>query len=194
MTEDYRIISQARGEPRVAGQVGVCVRVQLSGSPSPRWSRNLGGRLTSELVGHAAIGHLRININDLVQGDQIVLDGVEADEAPALAEALRRAVDGANRVDTEEADRAPNVPQGDADDIAHQISLNDAKDLEVPRAGSDSPCPQCGEAVPMTATNLDTCDQLAVARIDCPSCAAALVRDVDGHADRGWRLAEDPGL
>jgi hypothetical protein len=123
MTEDYRIISEARGEPRVAGQVGVCVRVQLSGSPSRRWSRNLGGRLTKELVGHAAMGHLRINVNELVQGDQIVLDGVEADEAPALAEALQRAVDGANRVDTEDADRAPNVPQGDADDIAEQISM-----------------------------------------------------------------------
>ena len=194
MTEDYRIISQGRGEPRVAGDVGVCVRVQLSGCPSARWSRNLGGRLTNELVGHAAVGHLRINVNELVQGDQIVLDGVEADEAPALAEALRRAVDGANRAATDDADWVPNVPQREADDIAGQISLDEADGPEVPRAGAQSPCPRCGEAVPVTATNLDAGDQLAAAQVDCPSCAAALVRDVEGHADRGWRLAEEPGL
>ena len=188
MTENYRIISEARGEPRGAGHVGVCVRVQLSGFPSHRWSRNLGGRLTNELAGHAAVGHLRMNIDELVQGDQIVLDGVEAHEAPALGDALRRAVDGANRATTEEADHAPNVPQREANDIARQISLSEANDPEVPRAGGESPCPRCGQAVPITVSNPDACDQLAVAQIDCPSCAAALVRDVDGHADRGWRL------
>ena len=112
MSEDYRIISQARGEPRVAGGVGVCVRMRLSGSPSPRWARNLGGRLTNELVGHAAIGHLRINVNELVQRDHIVLDGVEADEAPALAQALRRAVDGANRAHTSPGHPAAKPRQG----------------------------------------------------------------------------------
>ena len=45
MSEDYRIISPARGEPRALGQVGVCVRVQLSGHPSRRWSRDMGARL-----------------------------------------------------------------------------------------------------------------------------------------------------
>lgn len=74
MSEHYEIIGQARGEPRAAGCVGVRVRVQLSGCPSRRWSQALGGRLATELAGHAAVGHLRINITEIVQGDEIVLE------------------------------------------------------------------------------------------------------------------------
>ena len=59
-------------------------------SPSRRWSRDLGARLIRELSGHTAVGHLRLNINDVVQGDQIVLEGVEASEATELAGALQR--------------------------------------------------------------------------------------------------------
>jgi hypothetical protein len=45
--------------------------------------------------------------------------------------------------------------------------------------------------VPVTTANLESGDQLAVDRTECLNCGAHLVRDIDGHADRGWRLAEN---
>ena len=51
MSEDYQIVSRARGEPLPEGCTGVRVRVQLSGCPSRRWSRDLAARLSRELVG-----------------------------------------------------------------------------------------------------------------------------------------------
>jgi hypothetical protein len=123
MSEDHRIVSRARGEPLPAGSVGVRVRIQLSGCPTHRWTRDLGGRLTRELVGHIAVGHLRINVNDIVQGNEIVLEGVEAKEAPALAQALQRAVDDANHASTDTPTPSSNVSQQEADDIAGRITL-----------------------------------------------------------------------
>ena len=112
-------------ESRVAaGCVGVRVRVRLSGCPSRWWSQALAGRLATELAGHAAVGHLRININEIVQGDQIVLEGVESSEATALAQPLQRAVDGANQAATGEPNRKRNVTQREADAIAGQISVH----------------------------------------------------------------------
>jgi hypothetical protein len=125
MSEHYEIIGGARGEPRAAGCVGVRVRVRLTGCPSRRWSQALGGRLATELAGHAAVGHLQININEIVQGDQIVLEGVESSEAPALAQPLQRAVDGANEAARGEPDRERNVTQREADAIASQISVHE---------------------------------------------------------------------
>jgi len=125
MSEHYEIISQARGEPRPADCVGVRVRLQVSGCPSRRWANAFGARLATELTGHAAVGHLRINQNDIVQGDQIVLEGVEPSEAPALAEPLRRAVDAANQAASREPDPARNVTQREADEIAGQILVNE---------------------------------------------------------------------
>ena len=125
MSEDYRIIGQFRGEPRPTGCVGVRVRVRLSGCPSRRWSQALAGRLATELAGHAAVGHLRININEIVRGDQIVLEGVEASEATALVQPLQRAVDGANQAATREPNRDRNVTQREADAIAGQISVHE---------------------------------------------------------------------
>ena len=51
-------------------------------------------------------------------------------------------------------------------------------------------CARCGAPVPTTVTAADTAEQLAVDRVVCPSCGAELVRGVEGHADRGWQLAE----
>jgi hypothetical protein len=73
MAERHTIVGEARGEPLPAGRVGVRLHVPLSGSPSGRWSRDLSARLTTELTGHSAVGHLRLN--DIVQGDHIVLRG-----------------------------------------------------------------------------------------------------------------------
>ena len=124
MSEHHEIVGQARGEPLAAGCVGVRVRVRLSSCPSRRWSQALAGRLATELAGHAAVGHLRININEIVQGDQIVLEGVESSEATALAQPLQRAVDGANHAATGEPNRKRNVTQREADAIAAQISVH----------------------------------------------------------------------
>ena len=129
MFEEHRIVAEPSGEPLPVGRVGVRLRVPLSGSPSPRWSRDLSARLSNELTGHAAVGHLRLN--DIVQGDHIVLEGVEAREAPNLADALRRAVDGANQAcATAEgpSPAAPNVTQGEAREIARQVPLPTASD------------------------------------------------------------------
>jgi hypothetical protein len=75
--------------------------------------------LYREFVGHAAVGHLRLD--EIVQGDQIVLDGVEASEAPTLAGSLRRAVDATNRALVQGHEPAAKVAQDEADAIARQV-------------------------------------------------------------------------
>ena len=124
MFEDHQIVSRARGEPLPSGRAGVRVLVQLSGCPSRRWSRDLAARLSLELVGHAAVGHLRLNVNDIVQADQIVLEGVEQPEAPALGHALIEAVDAANRASTRTPNPPPATARQDADDIARTIEIH----------------------------------------------------------------------
>ena len=64
MSEDHQIVSQTEGEryPRAAP---VCAFVCTAGCPNRRWSRDLAARLSRELVGHTAVGHLRLNVNDL---------------------------------------------------------------------------------------------------------------------------------
>ena len=131
MSEYYEIISHARGEPRPAGCVGVRVYVRLSGRPSRGWSQALGARLATELTGHAAVGHLRINVNEIVQGDQIVLDGVEPSEASALTQPLQRAIDGANRAATTGPDHAPNTTKQEAEAIAGQIDADEPRTTSV---------------------------------------------------------------
>ena len=123
MSEHHEIITQARGEPRPAGCVGIRVRVRLSGFPSRRWTHAFAGRLVTELTGHGAVGHLRININEVVQGDQIVLEGVEQGEASALADPLRRAIDAANQAGAVEPRPARNVSQREANAVAAQIPV-----------------------------------------------------------------------
>ena len=125
MSEDYQIVSPARGEPLPEGHTGVCIGVQLSGCPSRRWSHDLAARLSQELVGHPAVGHLRLNVNDIVQADQIVLEGVEQREAPALGDALERAVDAANRASTDTPDALPNMTPKQADGIARRIEVHE---------------------------------------------------------------------
>jgi hypothetical protein len=121
MSEQHRIVGPATGEPLPGGRVGVRVRIPLSGCPSRRWSRDLSARLSNELVGHPAIGHLRLN--DIVQGDQIVLEGVEEREAPLLSNPLARAVTATNAECTTDPEPAANVPQPRADAIAGTIAV-----------------------------------------------------------------------
>jgi hypothetical protein len=121
MSEEHYIVGLARGEPLPAGRVGVRVRFALSGSPSPRWSRDLQARLTLQLTGQPAVGHLRLN--DVVQGSEIVLAGVESAEASNIAGAVERAVDAANAdcADGVDVDQTAKVGQPEADAIAHEV-------------------------------------------------------------------------
>lgn len=190
ISEDYSIISAPRGEPRAHGDVGVCVRVQLSGCPSRRWSHDMVARLTTELLGHPGAAHLRVNVDDLVHGDEIVLDGVEDRDALGLAGALQRAVDAANRADSHEPDRGTNVTQGEADAVASHMPVEESSQATITDASNNPSCPRCGHAVPATAGDRRAGDQLALGERDCPSCGTRLAREVHGHADRGWRLAD----
>ena len=56
----------------------------------------------------------------------------------------------------------------------------------------DSFCPRCGKPVSVTSTTEEAGDHLAAQRMECPNCCARLVRHVEGHADRGWRLEDEP--
>jgi hypothetical protein len=120
MPEDHQIVGESHAEALPVGRVGVRVRLQLSGSPSGRWSSALSANLYREFIGHAAVGHLRLD--QIVQGDEIVLDGVEESEAPTLAGTLRRAVDATNKTLVRDIEPAANVAQEEADAIARQIN------------------------------------------------------------------------
>jgi hypothetical protein len=79
--------------------------------------------LTTELMGRSAVGHLRLN--DIVQGDHIVLEGVEESEAPNLAHALQRAVDATNNACEDRAAHPnENMPRDTADAIAQRIGVD----------------------------------------------------------------------
>jgi hypothetical protein len=121
MSEEHSIAGSAKGEPLPAGRVGVRLRIPLSGSPSRRWSRDLSARLTTELTGHAAVGHLRLN--EVVQGQEIVLEGVEAGEAPNIAGAVERAVDATNQAcaDRPHDDTHEHAQEAEADAIARTV-------------------------------------------------------------------------
>ena len=124
MSEQHCIVGLACGEPLPAGRVGVRVRFALSGSPSPRWSRDLRARLTVQLAGRPAVGHLRLN--DVVQGSEIVLKGVASAEASSIPGSVERAVDAANAdcADGEDVGQTGSVRQGAASAIAGEVGAN----------------------------------------------------------------------
>lgn len=128
MAETHHIVGPPRGEPLPAGRVGARVRVPLSGTPSSQWSRVLTARLTAALTGHQAVGHL--HLAGVIQGADIVLDGVEAAEADRLGEAIGSAVAAANRSGAQEAPgmREHNMSREQANDIARQIKLHHESD------------------------------------------------------------------
>jgi hypothetical protein len=123
MSEHHQIVSDASGEPQAEDSVGVRVRIRLSGCPSRQWSQALRSNVTKELVGHTSVGHIRLN--GIVQGDEIVLEGVEASEAPTLAGSLHRAVEATNNADIREDNPPRNMAQADADAVADQITFDD---------------------------------------------------------------------
>jgi hypothetical protein len=121
MAEHHSIVGPASGEPLPVGQVGVRLRIPLSGAPSRRWSRDLSARLTAELSGHPHVGHLVLN--NVVQAHEIVLDGVEAGDADALADAVERAVEATNQACADAPDESvPLKPREEADAIARTVA------------------------------------------------------------------------
>ena len=121
MAELHTIVGPARGEPLPVGRVGVRLRLPLSGAPSLRWSRDLSARLTAELTGHPNVGHLALN--EVVQGHEIVLEGVESGEAERLAEAVERAVEATNRACADAPDDSVALkPREEADAIARTVA------------------------------------------------------------------------
>jgi hypothetical protein len=124
MSEEHQIVGLARGEPLSEGRVGVRLRFPLSGAPSARWSRDLTARLGVELTGRAAVGHLRLN--QIVQGREIVLEGVESNEASHIAGAVERAVDAANAdcADNKHVDQVENDPQTTAQTLARDVGAS----------------------------------------------------------------------
>jgi hypothetical protein len=124
MSESHHIVGGVSAEPLPAGRVGARLRVPLSGMPSRRWSQALSAHLTSDLAGQRAVGHLLID--DIVQGSDLVLEGVEDPGAPALGPALEQAVAAANRACAGADDHPPatNMPQERADAIAEQVGLD----------------------------------------------------------------------
>lgn len=126
MGEHHHITAAASGEPLAEGRVGARVRVPLSGVPSSAWSRLMTGHLTASLVGHGPVGHLQCS--GIVRGAEIVLEGVEDAEAERLGEALREAVDAANRA-AERIDvpaKPANMGQARADSVAADLGLSGA--------------------------------------------------------------------
>ena len=111
------------------GRVGVRLRIPLSGGPSGRWSRDLSARLTAEFTGRPNVGHLVLN--EVVQGREIVLDGVEDGEADALAGAVERAVEATNRACADAPDDSVALkPREEADHIARRVAERQQLDGE----------------------------------------------------------------
>jgi hypothetical protein len=121
MPERHSIAGPASGAPLATGQVGARVRVPLDSPPSPRWSRSLAAHLAADLTGHPAVGHLRLDA--VVQGADVVLEGVEPAEAELLGPVLRGAIEAANASCAEdEAGPAPNMARGQAEDVARTVA------------------------------------------------------------------------
>jgi hypothetical protein len=74
-----------------------------------------------ELTGHAAVGHLRLN--EIIQGDEIVLEGVESGEASNIAAAVERAVYAANHdcAEGKDIDQSEHARQTEFSSITDEI-------------------------------------------------------------------------
>ena len=125
MGTTHHMTGEVYGEPLAAGRVGARVRVPLTGTPDPHWSRAFTAYLTRELTGHGHVGHMRLH--DVVQGRELMLDGVEADEAATLGACLERAVEAANGAcKTDEAPHPTNISREEAEAIAGRIEISSA--------------------------------------------------------------------
>jgi hypothetical protein len=74
-----------------------------------------------ELAGHAAVGHLRLG--GIIQGEEIVLEGVESGEASNIAGAVERGVDAANHdcADGKDIDQSEYARHTEVSSIADEV-------------------------------------------------------------------------
>jgi hypothetical protein len=121
VSESHQVTGEVRGEPLPSGRVGARVRVPLTGTPGPRWSDVLTAHLAQDLTGHRAVGHL--HLSGVVQGRDLVLEGVEDREAEALGRCLQHAVEAANRACANDEGTAceTNMSPQEAQAIAHGV-------------------------------------------------------------------------
>jgi hypothetical protein len=119
MPETHAIAGPARGETLPPGHVGACVKFPLDAPPTARWSDALTARLATSITGHAGIGHLKLD--HLVQGADIVLEGVEPDAAEDLGPALKDAIAAANRVCEDDGPSACNMEPREAEKMAQAV-------------------------------------------------------------------------
>lgn len=137
MAERHVIAGPARGEPLPAGRVGVRARVPLSGTPSSAWANAFTAALTTRLTGHRGVSHMRLA--HVVHGGELVLEGLEAEDATYIGSAVRAAVGAAN-AGRERAEGPPaelNTDQEEADRIAAALGLGDDREATA----LDSPPP-----------------------------------------------------
>jgi hypothetical protein len=122
MGETHNIVGPAQGTPQSAGQTGACIRLPLDAAPSPRWSKAFAAHLATDLVGHASVGHLRLDT--VVQGAEIVLEGVEPAEAEALGRVVRTAIDETNQAAPDDDGPKPpfSMPPAEAEGVARAVS------------------------------------------------------------------------
>jgi hypothetical protein len=121
MDEHHDITGTITACPLSRGEIGASVRVQLDSPPSPRWSDAFSARLTRELVGCPAVAHLKLD--HAVQGADVVLDGVEPEQASRLGEAVGIALGAANGATEHDEPPPPgNMDQSEADAIAARIA------------------------------------------------------------------------
>ena len=123
MAERHTIVSEARGEPLPSGRVRRPALRSAVGEPERTLVARPEARLTTELTRQSAVGHLRLN--DIVQGDHIVLEGVEAREASKLCATRCTAVDATNSACEDRAEQPDeNMPRQTADAIAQRIGVD----------------------------------------------------------------------
>lgn len=123
MGEHHEMTGRVTGTPLTAGRHGASVRITLDSPPSPRWSRALAARLTTELVGCPSVAHLRLD--GVVQGADLVLDGVEPPQAERLGRAVRAAIEAANGSCNRPAggeDAPRNMPSAEAQEVARKVA------------------------------------------------------------------------
>jgi hypothetical protein len=121
--EEHRFIAAPRGEPMSDARAGARVRIALDSPPGPRWSDAFASHLTRELMGMPGVA--RLSLDHAVQGDDVVLEGVELEEGQRIGPALKASLEAANRACARPApdeERPRNMDQATADRVAEAIA------------------------------------------------------------------------
>ncbi len=115
--------------------------------------------MTVELTGHAAVGHLWFD--ETVQGQEIVLEGVESGETSTMAGAVELAVDAANAAgaDTERLDQRDDLPAAEADAIAQRLRASRRRAVSDTATSSNDSEGRCRRWAVAPADNAKNADR-----------------------------------